>query len=145
MNVAKWLLIAMLALPMAEFVALIAVVVAIGFVWAILLQAASSFVGLMVLRHAGGTHVSRVRAAVDEGRISALSADGTGALTLLSGILLLIPGFITDLLGLLLLLGSSFGRNGARPADGVIDLEPEQWRRVDDPALADRHRQGDRD
>jgi UPF0716 protein FxsA len=138
MNVAKWLLIALLALPLAELAGLIVVVVTLGLLWAVVLQAASSLAGLLVLRHAGGTHVSRVRSALGQGSITALTADGTGSLTLLAGILLLIPGFITDVAGLLLLLGAAFRRTPARPAgDGVIDLAPEQWRRVDDPALGD--------
>lgn len=139
MNVAKWLLIALLALPLAELAALIAVVMTLGLLWAVMLQAASSLAGLLVLRHAGGTHVSRVRSALGQGSITALTADGTGSLTLLAGILLLIPGFITDAVGLLLLFGAALRRPPARPAgDGVIDLAPEQWRRVDDPALGDR-------
>jgi UPF0716 protein FxsA len=144
MNVAKWLLIALLALPMAELTAFVVVAVIVGLAWALLAQVACSFAGLLVLRHAGGTHVSRVRAALDEGRVTALSADGTGALTLLAGILLLIPGFITDLVGLVLLLGSNFG-GGQSPAasDGVIDLEREQWRHMDDPALPNRRRDRD--
>jgi UPF0716 protein FxsA len=138
MNVAKWLLIALLALPVAELAVLIAVVVTLGLAWAVMLQAASSLTGLVVLRHAGGTHVSRVRSALGQGRITALTADGTGSLTLLAGILLLIPGFITDVAGLLVLIGTALRRTPPRPAgDGVIDLPPEQWRRVDDPALGD--------
>ncbi len=139
MNVAKWLLIALLALPLAELAALTAVVVALGLLWAVALQAASSFAGVMVLRYAGGAHISRVRAAVGQGSISALSADVTESLTLLAGILLLVPGFITDLVGLALLFGTIF-RSGPQspPGDGVIDLPPEQWRQSDDPALSDR-------
>ena len=65
---------------------------------------------------------------------------------LLAGILLLIPGFITDALGLLLLLAPlrralarCFGVGPApRRADGVVDLTPEQWHQVPDPALPDR-------
>ena len=145
MNVAKWLLIALLALPMVELTAFIIVAVIIGLAWALLAQMACSFAGLLVLRHAGGTHVARVRAALDEGRVTALSADGTGALTLLAGILLLIPGFITDLAGLLLLLGTNFG-GGRSPtaSDGIVDLEREQWRQVDDPALPDRREHDNR-
>ena len=139
MNVAKWLLIALLALPLAELAALIVVIVALGLAWAVLLQAASSFAGMMVLRHAGGTHISRVRVAVDQGNVTALSADGTGSLTLLAGILLLIPGFITDVAGLLLLIGAMFRRSPQHAADnGVIDLPPEQWHQIDDPVLSDR-------
>jgi UPF0716 protein FxsA len=139
MNVAKWLLIALLALPLAELAAFIAVIVALGLLWALALQAASSLAGLMVLRHAGGAHVSRVRAALDQGCVTALRADGTGSLTLLAGILLLVPGFITDLVGLALLLGTTFGSGPApAPSDGIIDLAPEQWHQVDDPKLTDR-------
>jgi UPF0716 protein FxsA len=139
MNVAKWLLIALLALPLAELAALIAVIVALGLMWAVALQAASSLAGLMVLRHAGGAHISRVRAAVGQGRVAALSADGTGSLTLLAGILLLIPGFITDAAGLVLLLGTLIQSAAANPpGDGVIDLPPEQWHQIDDPALTSR-------
>lgn len=139
MNMAKWLLIALLALPLAELAALIVVIVALGLLWAVALQAASSLAGLMLLRHAGGAHISRVRTAVGQASVSALSADGTNSLTILAGILLLVPGFITDLAGLALLLGTMF-RSGAQnpPGDGVIDLPPEQWHQIDDPALTDR-------
>jgi UPF0716 protein FxsA len=144
MNVAKWLTAGLLALPLAELIAFILVVAAVGLLWAVGLQLLCSLVGLMVLRHAGGTHISRLRVALDQGSVTALNADGSGSLTLLGGILLFIPGFITDFLGLMLLLGNAF-RRGPRPApgEGVIDLPPEQWHRVDDPALADR-REDDR-
>ncbi len=86
---------------------------------------------------------------------SALQADATGGLILLAGILLLIPGFITDAIGLALLiaplrralLGLAGLRPSAarRPADGVVDLEPEQWHRVPDPALSGRRDNDRRD
>jgi len=71
---------------------------------------------------------------------------------LLSGVLLVIPGFITDALGLALLFPplrrAVLGLVGLRPGaaranDGVVDLEPEQWHRVPDPELPDRR--NDRD
>jgi UPF0716 protein FxsA len=150
MNVAKWLLLALLALPIMELAVFIAVAGAIGFLWALALVAATSLAGAMVLRHAGGNHIARVRVAMgqglDEGGFTALQADSAGTLTLLAGILLLIPGFITDVLGLLLLLaplrralGVLLGLKPAPArADGVVDLEPEQWHQVPDAALTDR-------
>jgi UPF0716 protein FxsA len=146
MNVAKWLLLALLALPIMELAVFIAVAGAIGFLWALALVAATSLAGAMVLRHAGGNHIARVRVAVGEGGFTALQADSAGTLTLLAGILLLIPGFITDVLGLLLLLaplrralGVLLGLKPAPArADGVVDLEPEQWHQVPDAALTDR-------
>jgi len=146
MNVAKWLLLALLALPFMELLVFVAVAEAIGFLWALLLVVTTSLAGAMLLRHAGGNHIARVRVALGEGSFSTLQADGLGTLTLLAGILLLIPGFITDVLGLLLLLaplrrmlGALLGLKppSARP-DGVVDLEPEQWHQVPDPALTDR-------
>jgi UPF0716 protein FxsA len=146
MNVAKYLLLAVLALPFLELAAFIAVAQAFGLLWALTLIGAGSIAGAMVLRHAGGNHVARVRVAMGDGGFSALQADGPGTATLFAGILLLIPGFITDVLGLLLLiaplrglLAALIGRHATRPRnDGVVDLEPEQWHQVPDPALPRR-------
>jgi UPF0716 protein FxsA len=139
MNVAKWLLFALLALPFAELAAFVAVATALGFLSAVALQMAISLGGLMLLRHAGGAHISRVRTALNSGSVTALRADGTGSLTLLAGILLLIPGFITDVVGLVVLLSTLFrGPPPPPPNDGIIDLPPEQWHPVDDPRLTDR-------
>ncbi len=141
MNMAKYLLLALLALPLAELVAFIAVASQIGFAWALLLLLAGSFAGGLVLRHAGGSHIARVRVALNQGSLTSLRADGRGGAILLAGILLLIPGFITDVLGLLVLAGALF-RSNLPPSrgDGVLDLEPEQWQRVPDPALPNRRR-----
>ena len=146
MNVAKWLLLAMLGLPLAEVVVFIAVAAAWGFFQALGLVLLGSLAGLMILRRAGGNHIARMRVAMSEGSFTSLQADGQGGLILLAGFLLVIPGLITDILALLVLLvplwqslSVAVGRR-APPgrADGVVDLEPEQWRRVDDPALPRR-------
>jgi len=143
MNVAKWLLLALLALPLMELAVFIGVGAAIGFGWAFLLVLATTLSGAMVLRHAGGNHIARVRVALNQGNLTALQADSQGGVLLLAGFLLLIPGFITDALAALLLLKALSGAFGRRPppprADGVVDLEPEQWQRVPDPVL-DRRR-----
>ena len=149
MNVAKYLLLtailAVLLLPLMELAAFVAVAAQIGFFPALALIAAGSFAGVLILRHAGGSHIARGRVAIGEGRITALQADGSGGLVLLAGILLAVPGFITDVVGLLLLIAplrraiaAAFGRVEPRTrADGVVDLPPEQWRRVPDPQLPD--------
>lgn len=146
MNVAKWVLLGLLALPFAELAAFLAVAATIGFAWALLLVLAGSLGGALLLRHAGGGHIARARVAMAQGSFTSLTADGTGLLVLLAGILLLIPGFITDFIGLVLLfaplrrlLAEQFGAGPrGRAADGVVDLEPEQWHRVPDGALSDR-------
>jgi UPF0716 protein FxsA len=150
MNVAKYLLLtailAVLLLPLMELAAFVAVAAQIGFFPALALIAAGSFAGVLILRHAGGSHIARVRVALGEGSFTALQADGSGGLVLLAGILLAVPGFITDVAGLLLLIAPlrraiavAFGRVEPRTrVDGVVDLPPEQWRRVPDPQLPDR-------
>lgn len=150
MNVAKWLLLGLLALPLAELAAFIAVAAAWGFLTALALLIGASVAGGLILRHAGGHHVQRMRVAVRDGfarqDFTTLRVDGLGGLTLLGGLLLAVPGFITGLVGLLVLLvpawracREALGRSpSAKRADGVVDLDPEQWRRVDDPRLTGR-------
>jgi UPF0716 protein FxsA len=154
-KIARWMLTALLMLPLMELVVFVAVAVAIGFAAALGLVVLGSFAGVLMLRHAGGSHIARVRVAMAEANFSALQADTTGGLILLAGVLLLIPGFITDALGLALLiaplrralLGLAGLRPSAahRPADGVVDLEPEQWHRVPDPTLPGRRDDDRRD
>lgn len=139
MNVAKVLLWVVLALPVLELLAFGAVAATIGFGWALILLLAGSFAGALVLRHAGGNHIARMRVAMAEGSISSLAADTTGGLVILAGILLLVPGFITDVVALGVLLSTLFRARRDPPprADGVVDLDPEQWHRVPEPALRD--------
>lgn len=139
-----------MALPLAELIVFIAVATAIGFGFAVLLVLAGSLAGGLLLRRLGGDHMARVRVAMNEGlgrtSFTALQADGPAAGTLLAGVLLLIPGFLTDVLALLLLvpplrrslIGRVAGRASQPGPDGVLDLDREQWRRVPDPELPDR-------
>jgi UPF0716 protein FxsA len=147
MPILKWLLLSILLLPFMELVAFIAVAVAIGFGPALGLILIGSLAGLFLLRHAGFGHIARMRVAMGNRDFTALQADGTGGIVLLSGVLLLIPGFITDAVAVVLLiaplrriLAETVGlerRPAQRAPDGVVDLEPEQWRRVPDSQLRD--------
>jgi UPF0716 protein FxsA len=146
MNVAKYLFLAVLALPFLELAVFVAVAHSIGFTLALLLIAAGSLAGSLLLRHAGGNHIARVRVAMGDGGLSAVQADGPGFAVLFAGILLLIPGFITDVFGLLLLIAplrralaslAGFDRTRGR-ADSVVDLDPVQWHQVPDPLLPRR-------
>jgi UPF0716 protein FxsA len=142
MNVAKWLLLVLLALPFMELAAFFVVAATIGFGWALILVLAGSLTGAWILRHATSSHIARVRVALGEGRFTTLQADRDGGLVLFAGILLLIPGFITDALAVILLSVALWRAvvGGARPApnDGVVDLTPEQWHQMPDPTLPDR-------
>jgi UPF0716 protein FxsA len=148
MNVAKWVLLAVLALPVLELVVFIAIGATIGFGWALSLILAGSLCGALILRHAGSGHVARIRMALDQGSIAALQTETRDGFTLLAGILLLVPGFITDLIALPLLIGSlRSASNGAaqRRDDGIVDLPPEQWHQVPDPSLPDGRRKDERE
>ena len=127
MNVAKWVILAVLAVPILELAAFSAVVATIGFGWALSLILAGSLCGAVILRHAGSGHVARIRVKLDHGSFAALQTDAGGGFTLLAGILLLIPGFITDVVALVLLVGSlrrTFIGAAPRQEDGVVDLAP---------------------
>ncbi|HET7850037.1 MAG TPA: FxsA family protein [Pseudolabrys sp.] len=133
-----------LALPVAELVAFILVAAAIGLGSAVILQLAISLLGAAILRFGGGMHVARVRVALSSGSFSSVQADSAGFLVLLAGILLFIPGFITDAIGVLLLiaplrrlLGGILSHGGRRRED-VVDLERGEWRRVPEEQLTDR-------
>ena len=148
MNVAKWLLLAILAWPVVELAAFVAVASAIGFAPAVLLQLAISCVGVMILRYGGGMHIARARVAMTSGSFTTVQSDGAGFFTLIGGILLLIPGFITDAIGAILvihplrrLLGDMVAGRDRRRED-VIDLERGEWRRVPEEQLADRRNKG---
>jgi len=136
MNVAKWLIYALLLLPFAELAAFVAVAAAIGLLWASALVLVGSLSGALVLRHAGGGTITRLRMATNAQRLTAWEIDGGGSLAPIAGFLLLIPGFITDVLALMLLLaplrrllGAVLGRR-TRAREEVVDLAPGQWHRV---------------
>jgi UPF0716 protein FxsA len=100
-------------LALAEIVVFIAVAHAIGGGWAILLLLAFSVTGLALLRREGIRGWRRFRAAAEEGRPP--GADVSNSLAGLGGALLLaLPGLITSLAGLVLLLppGRIFARRG---------------------------------
>jgi UPF0716 protein FxsA len=147
-NVAKWSLLVLLALPFLELAVFVAVAAMVGFGWALSLVLAGSIIGLLILRHAGGSHIARMRVALNRGNLTALQTDAAGSAILMGGILLLIPGFITDLAALCLLIaplrramGAALGRAVAPVRnDGVVDLSPGQWHQVPDPSLPDRRR-----
>jgi UPF0716 protein FxsA len=96
-----FLLLLLIAVPAAEVFAFIEVGQAIGWLLAVLLLLGSSVLGSQLLRIQGRAAVERVSLAVSERRAPAGAAID-GALGFLGAGLLVIPGFITDALGALL-------------------------------------------
>ena len=149
MNVAIWLLSAVLALPLAEIVVFVIVAAWVGFAWAAFALVATSLTGAAMLRLSGGAHIARIRVVLGEERVAALKADSAGTMYLLAAILLLIPGFITDVIAILLLvpplrrlagallLRSLLSRQSKRNGD-VVDLERGEWQQVPEARLRDQ-------
>jgi UPF0716 protein FxsA len=150
MSASKLLLLVLVGMPVAELTAFVAVAAVIGLLPAFALLVGTSLIGGLVLRFAGGTHIDRYRATLGENRIASLQADASGSLILIAGILLLLPGFITDLLGLILLLpplrhwlGGFILRRIERfaqtsPGNTVVDLKPGEWRQVPEERIPDQ-------
>ncbi|HET6212165.1 MAG TPA: FxsA family protein [Micromonosporaceae bacterium] len=94
---------AVFGLAVAEIAVLVLVVKAIGLGWALLLMLATSLLGGWLLRREGSRAWRRFRDAAQAGRPPGGEAS-RGLVGLLSALLLAVPGFLTDLLGLALLV-----------------------------------------
>jgi UPF0716 protein FxsA len=137
----------LLCWPIAELFVAIKVGEAIGVLLTVLLLLAGWPVGIWLLRAEGRSAWRRLRAAAEAGRPPGREVLD-GALVLAGGALLIVPGFITDVVGLLLLVtpirglarrlivrnfhsrlvvrATSFGP-GSRPSDvdsTATDIEP---------------------
>ena len=99
MSLVKWIFIGLLALPAAEVLAFILVASVIGWGWAAILFVATSVAGVLLLRRSGRADFERLRASFAREGIRAVHLETPGVGTMLGGILLTFPGFITDLLG----------------------------------------------
>lgn len=99
-----WLLaVLFIGLPLLELYLVIQVGQVIGALWTILLLVADSVLGAFVVRREGGRAWRALREALQAGRMPATEL-ADGALVLIGGTLLLTPGFVTDVLGALLVL-----------------------------------------
>jgi UPF0716 protein FxsA len=108
----------LLLLPVLEIATFILVAEAIGIAWTMAAVLASMLAGVLVIRILGGASLADVRLALarQEPPVGAMMR---GAGVLLAGLLLILPGFLTDLLALALLVPALRGRLG-----GII------WRRL---------------
>lgn len=97
------LLILFIVVPIAELYVLIQVGEAIGALPTIALLIADSILGSWLMRAQGRAAWRRFRAALAAGRVPGREALD-GALVILGGALLLTPGFLSDVLGLVLLV-----------------------------------------
>jgi UPF0716 protein FxsA len=98
-----WLVLLLIVMPIVEIYVIIQVGQAIGALWTIALLIADSLIGARLLRWQGRTAWRRFQEAVAAGRMPHNEVID-GVMIAVGGTLLLTPGFITDVFGLLLLL-----------------------------------------
>lgn len=148
----KWLLAGLVALMAAEITAFAAVAALIGLPQAFLLMVATSLMGVVVMRHPGRSRLDQMHDAVSKSGLPWIETGGDAFLSVAAGILLLLPGFITDALGLFLLLppvrqwiGASFLRyvQAGQPGPAVVDLDRRDWNQVPDRQIDDRSPKND--
>ncbi len=107
------LLTAFVVVPLLEIYVLIQVGQVIGAWWTILLLIADSIFGTWLIRHEGGRAWAALRTALSSGAMPAKEL-ADGALILVGGTLMISPGFVSDLFGIVLIL--PFTRPVARRA-----------------------------
>ncbi len=128
-SVRRFVMLVFLGLPLLEIVVLIQVGQAIG-VWPTLgLLVLAAVAGMIVIRQQGVSMVGRMFDAMSEGRLAVGSIVDSYA-KIVAGCLLIVPGFITDVLGLALLVPPAarahVPRHAARPRrpDAATRREP---------------------
>jgi UPF0716 protein FxsA len=97
------LVILFVVVPLAELAVIIAVGKTIGVLTTLLLLLLFSLCGAWLAKREGLAAWRRFQLAMAEGRVPTREV-ADGAMVLLAGALLLVPGFVTDLIGLVLLL-----------------------------------------
>lgn len=130
------LIVLFIVVPLAELYVILQVGEAIGAVWTILLLAADSLLGALLLRSQGRTVWGRFNSAVAEGRMPHREVID-GVLVIFGGAFLITPGFLTDIVGLLLLIPPTRAlirrlvarRVGRRVAAGVVGADGRRRRR----------------
>jgi UPF0716 protein FxsA len=140
-----WLLaVAFVVVPLVEIFVLVQVGQVIGPWWTLLLLVAASILGAWLIKREGTRSWAALRTALQTGRMPARELADAG-LILVGGTLMLTPGFVSDVLGMLLIappsravarrlltrvvaarllgsaggpLGGPFGGRGSGPASG---------------------------
>ncbi len=129
---------------LAEIVVFVATAERIGLGFALLLTVLTSLLGVTALKRSGASALSSLRSMAGE-PLTRETALVDGMIGAIGALLLIIPGFLTDLVGLALLAPSSrqwlvrrlgvssvgHDRPRARPGSGTIDLDGRDWTRLD--------------
>lgn len=101
-----FLVAALIIVPLIEIFVIIQVGQLVGPWWTIALLILSSVIGAVLMKREGSKAWERFTSALGRGRIPAKET-ADGGLVIFGGALLLTPGFVTDLVGLLMLIPGS--------------------------------------
>ena len=101
-----FLVAALIIVPLIEIFVIIQVGQLVGPWWTIALLILSSVIGAVLMKREGSKAWERFTSALGRGRIPAKET-ADGGLVIFGGALLLTPGFVTDLFGLLMLIPGS--------------------------------------
>ncbi|QFG68640.1 FxsA family protein [Ornithinimicrobium pratense] len=99
----RWLLLALVILPFAEVAALVLVGRTIGFWWTLGALVAVAVVGVLLVRHETSRTYKALQETLNSGKMPADEVTDA-ILVMIGGFLLILPGFVSDAAGLLLVL-----------------------------------------
>jgi UPF0716 protein FxsA len=146
MSLVKWAFVVLLLLPAAEIGALLLVAAMLGWPLTVLLFLATTVLGAVLLQKSGRAEFDRLRQAVSADGLLGIHLETPGLAPMLGGILLVIPGFVTDLVGAAMFVPRcrqwasaalakaarhSRDRSRDKSAPPIIDLDPAEWHQVD--------------
>ena len=167
MRLSPYLPLLLIAWPIAEIATFVWVGGYLGVINTVGLVLLSAFGGLALFRYVGFGLLRRVQAELSGGRMPT----GTlleGFIVLVAGVLLILPGFLSDVLAFLLLFSpvrrliiaaiaarltvSTMSSSQRASNDGVVDLDQDEWERrgdgdspwLDRPSIPPSDRDGDR-
>lgn len=134
-----------LLLPLVEIALFVTIGGAIGLGWTLAIVIGSAAAGIAVIRDQNRRASIKLRQALSQS-VDPLAPIAGTALAMIAGLLLIVPGFLTDAVGLMLLVpqvragilallarrsvrvhvaGAGFGRRGAWERDDIIEGEYE--------------------
>lgn len=141
----KAILGACIAVPLAEIGAFWLVSANLGFFTAFFLLLAESAAGIALLAWYGKRFLARFAATGREGPTISIALPNSGFLPVIGAFLLALPGFLSGIAGVALLIPpvrtwivAHFPAVARKRSDGVIDLEDSEWRRMPDSRIEER-------
>jgi UPF0716 protein FxsA len=145
MSLGKFILIGLLGLVVAEAGVFLLVARAIGGFTALFLLIVASCLGALLLARMGRKVAAAISLALARPAEPARPPGAGDVMTVLAALLLILPGFISDIAGLLLLLppvqrriAEAFPVRSATVRDDVVDLPPGEWRDVPEARIPPR-------